>query len=72
MGERNVEGHEAEQYVNVEVTPEDTIDTVADKLVGACEPTRNSKAVFDGVELYAGGGTTQDEIIERYNKAKGA
>jgi hypothetical protein len=72
MGERNTESNEAGQYVTVEVTPEDTIESVADKLVGACEPTRNSKAVFDGVELYAAGGTTQDEIIARYDKAKGA
>lgn len=68
MSELNEYGYA--QPVEVEVTPEDTIDTIADKLVSACEPNRNSKVVFNGVELHAGGGTTQDKIIDDYNKAR--
>ncbi len=69
MSERREEG-KGPKEIRLNVESDDTIETIAEKLVKSWEPNSYTIVEFDGIELDAGGGTTQDEIIERYNKAK--
>lgn len=54
----------------IEVTKEDTIESVAQKMVEAWAPGSYTSVVFEGTEITASGGDTPDDIVKKYEIAK--
>jgi ribosomal protein S6E (S10) len=60
-----------QEHIVVEPNENETLEELATRMIAAVKENSFVSARFDGVEIVIGGGNDADEIITKFNLAKG-